>query len=176
MRYIILVLALFSVLSSGCLATKLFIPDVDTRMSQKELTHVDKINKDFNITLLALANKSDLATDKGKLNFAKLAYKASLEATDVQPSAAENMIQQYMRMAGQGTLDAQLNQGFEWSKKLITEVAGGGLAGAGGIGWLLTVLRRKNKALKVVSSELDETAKAKVKKALEHTGSEKEVT
>lgn len=176
MKYIILVLSLMAILSSGCVATKLFVPDVDTRMSQKELAHINTVNGSFNTTLLALANSSDLSTDKGKLNFAKLAYKASKEATSIEPSAAENMIQQYMRMSGQGKLDAQLNQGVEWTTKLVTEVAGGGVAGLGVLGFLGNLLRRKSKALKVVNSELDTDAKARVKKALEHTGLEKEVT
>ncbi len=176
MKQIVLFLSVIALLSSGCVMTKLLVPDVDTRMSQKELTHKKNVNGDFNATLLALAEKTDLKSDKGKLNFAKLALKASREADDIAPSAAENMIQQYMRMSGQGTLDTQLNQGFEWTTKLITEVAGGGVAGAGGIGWLAVLLRRKAKALKIVNSELDDDSKAKVKKALEHTGSEKEVT
>jgi threonine dehydrogenase-like Zn-dependent dehydrogenase len=63
-----------------------------------------------------------------------------------------------------------------WSTKLITEVAGGGVAGLGGIGLLVNMLMRKSKALRVVNSELSDDAKAKVKKALQHTGLEKEVT
>jgi hypothetical protein len=69
-----------------------------------------------------------------------------------------------------------LNVAAGWSKTLITEVAGGGVAGIGGIGFLLNMIRRKNKTLKVVNSELGDDAKAVVKKALRHTGLEKEVT
>ncbi len=163
-------------LSTGCIATKLFVPDVQTRMSQKELNHLKEVNTDFNDTLIALAGQTDLKSDKGKLNFAKLILKANKGVTDISPTATENLLQQYMRMTGQGTLDAQLDQGVEWTGKLISQVAGGGVAGAGGVGWLVALLRRKSRALRVVNSELDDNSKAKVKKALEHTGSEKEVT
>jgi len=176
MKHIILVLAVFALLSSGCVMTKFLVPDVDTRMSQKELTHVEGINEDFNKVLMLLASAENLKTDKGKLNFAKLAYKASKEAQDVSPSTAENMIQQYMRMSGQGSLDKQLDIAAGWSKTLITEVAGGGVAGLGALGFLGNMIRRKNKTLRVVNSELDDDAKAKVKRALQHTGLEKEVT
>jgi hypothetical protein len=175
MKYLLIVLlAVF--LPTGCIATKLFVPDVDTRMTKNELDHLKNVNTDFNDTLVTLAGKTDLKTDKGKLNFAKLALKASKEAGDISPTAAENMIQQYMRMAGQETLDAQLDQGVEWTTELIGQVAGGGVAGGGGLAYVLALLRRKNRALRVVNSELGEDEKRKVKKALEHTGSEKEVT
>lgn len=174
MKHIILVLSLIAVLSSGCVMTKMFIPDVDTRMSQKELTHVQEVNQDFNNTVLSVLD-DDTEKDKTKLIMAKILLKSNKNAQSVAPSSTENVLQQYMRMKGQAGLDDQLNIAAGWSKKLITEVAGGGIAGVGGVGFLVQLLRRKNKALKVVNSELDDTAKAKVKKALEHTGSEKEI-
>jgi len=175
MKYIVLVLSLIAVLSSGCMMTKMLIPDVDTRMSQKELEHVETINGDFNDTLLALMD-DETEKDKTKLILAKILLKSNKDAQGVSPSAAENVFQQYMRMQGQGALDEQLNVAAGWSKTLITEVAGGGVAGIGGIGFLLNMIRRKNKTLKVVNSELGDEAKAAVKKALRHTGLEKEVT
>jgi hypothetical protein len=155
--------------------TKMLIPDVDTRMSQKELSHVEKINGDFNDTLLALMD-DETEKDKTKLILAKILLKSNRDAQGVKPSATENVMQQYMRMKGQGALDEQLNIAAGWSKTLITEVAGGGLAGVGILGFLGNMIRRKSKALRVVNSELSEDAKAVVKKALQHTGLEKEVT
>ena len=175
MRRFILVLSLMAVLSGGCIATKLFVPDVDTRMSTKELDHVKSINTGFNETILSvLDDKTE--KDKTKLIIAKILLKSNKDAQGVQPSATENVMQQYMRMKGQGALDEQLNIAAGWSKTLITEVAGGGLAGVGLLGFLGNLVRRKSKALRVVSSELGEDAKAVVKKALQHTGLEKEVT
>ena len=165
---------------TGCAATlsKLLISDVDTHLRDTELAHLKAINSDFNTKVVALANKTE--TDrKTKLALAKILLKANKGATNIKPSAAENMMQQYARMAGREGLEDQIGVGIEWTKGLVTQVAGGGVVGLGGIGTILALLRgrsKKNRALRIVSSELDETAKAKVKKALEHTGAEKEIT
>jgi hypothetical protein len=155
--------------------TKMLIPDVDTRMSTKELDHVKSVNVDFNETILSILD-DQTEKDKTKLIMAKILLKSNRDAQGVSPSATENVVQQYMRMKGQGVLDEQLNVAAGWSKTLITEVAGGSLAGVGVLGFLGNMIRRKNKTLRVVSSELGEEAKAAVKKALQHTGLEKEVT
>lgn len=175
MRHFILVLSLFAVLSSGCVVTKMFIPDVDTRMSSKELEHVKAVNLDFNDTIMAILD-DQTEKDKTKLIMAKILLKSNKDAQGVQPSATENVVQQMMRMKGQGALDETLNVAAGWSKTLITEVAGGSVAGVGLLGFLGNMIRRKSKALRVVNSELSEDAKAVVKKALQHTGLEKEVT
>lgn len=175
MKHIILVLSLFAILSSGCVATKLFVPDVDTRMSQNELQHVKAVNQDFNDTVLSLLD-DETEKDKTKLIMAKILLKSNKDAQGIQPSAAENVFQQYMRMQGQDELDEQLNKAAGWSKALIGEVAGGSAVGLGVFGFFGNLLRRKIKTLRVVNSELGDEAKATVRKALQHTGLEKEVT
>lgn len=168
---------LVALLMTGCVLSRMIVPDVDTRMSQGELDHLKDVNGDFNTTLLSLAETPGLDR-KGKLYMAKVLLKGNKEVTGIKPSAAENMVQQYARMVGREGVDDTLNAGVEWSKGLIAQVAGGGVAGSGLIATIVGLMRsrnRKTKALGVVSSELDEEAKAKVKKALEHTGMEKEV-
>jgi hypothetical protein len=144
-------------------------------MSQRELDHVSKVNVDFNDTIMSVLD-DETEKDKTKVVIAKILLKSNKDAQGVQPTAAENVMQQYMRMQGQGALDEQLNIAAGWSRKLIGEVAGGSVVGLGGIGFLLNMLRRKSKALRVVNSSLDDGAKAVVRKALQHTGLEKEVT
>lgn len=175
MKHVILVLSLMAILSSGCVVTKFLIPDVTTRMSKNELDHIKNINTNFNDTILSILD-DETEKDKTKLIMAKILLKSNRDAQGVSPSAAENVMQQYMRMKGQGGLDAQLNIAAGWSKTLITEVAGGSLAGIGVLGFLGNLLRRKSKALRIVNSELGEDAKEVVRKALKHTGLEKEVT
>jgi hypothetical protein len=155
--------------------TKLLMPDVDTRMSQKELTHVETVNSSFNKAVLDVLD-DETEKDRTKIVIAKILLKSNKDAQDISPSATENILQQLVRSQGQGVLDGQLDAVAGWSTKLITEVAGGGVAGLGGIGLLVNLLRRKSKALRVVNSELSDEAKAKVRKALQHTGLEKEVT
>jgi hypothetical protein len=155
--------------------TKLLMPDVDTRMSQKELTHVETVNSSFNKAVLDVLD-DETEKDRTKIVIAKILLKSNKDAQDISPSATENILQQLVRSQGQGVLDGQLDAVAGWSTKLITEVAGGGVAGLGGIGLLVNMLMRKSKALRVVNSELSDDAKAKVKKALQHTGLEKEVT
>ncbi len=175
MKYFILFLSLVAIMSSGCVMTKMLMPDIDTRMSQKELTHVETVNNSFNKTVLDVLD-DETEKDRTKIVIAKILLKSNKDAQNVSPSAAENVIQQLVRSQGQGVLDGQLEAVAGWSTKLITEVAGGGVAGLGGIGLLVNMLRRKSKALRVVNSELSDEAKATVKKALQHTGLEKEVT
>lgn len=173
MKYLLIV-AVAVFLSTGCVATKLFVPDVSNRLESKELTHLKDVNVDYNKTLLALADK-DKIEDKTKLNFAKLALKGNKEVTDVRPSAIGQVANAYVGNVAREKLDEQIKTGISWSSKLISQVAGGGVAGGGGLAYLIALLRRKSKALNVVNAELSPEEKAKVKKAMNHTGLEKEV-
>jgi hypothetical protein len=173
---IICVIALFSFTGCTGMIARAIVPDVRTHLNEDELNHLDKVNKWTKEDLLSL---SKLDNKKTAVMLAKFIDKSSKRASDIKPSAAENAMQQYMRMVGREGVEEQIGVGIEWTKGLVTQVAGGGLAGSGMIAGLVGLLRRgnrKDRALKVVSSELDENAKAKVKKALEHTGMEKEIT
>jgi hypothetical protein len=161
---------------TGCaeMMARALVPDVQTRMSDDELSHLKAVNGDLNKTIVSLAGTTDLDR-REKLVLAKILLKGSKEATDIKPSATENMAQQYARMVGREGVEDGISAGIGWSKGLISTVGGGGVAGMGGLGILFNILRKKNKVIKVVNSELTPEEKAKVKKALEHTGTEHEV-
>jgi hypothetical protein len=175
MKYVITAI-LFAIMTTGCVMTEMLVPNVDTRMKSDELAHLKTVNEDYNESVLKLIKENNLENDNSKIKVANIMLKATRDASDIKPSETGTLANNYMRMVGRERLDEQIGTGIEWSTKLIGEVAGGGVATTGGIGYILALLRRKNRALRVVNSELDETAKARVKKALEHTGSEKEVT
>jgi hypothetical protein len=175
MKYIVIVL-LLAIMTTGCVMSEMLVPNVDTHLSDDELAHMNTVNRDYNASILKLVKENNLESDKSTVDLAKLMLKATREASDIKPSETGILANNYMRMVGREKLDEQISTGIEWSTKLIGEVAGGSIAGGSGIAYILALLRRKNRALRVVNSELDEGSKAKVKKALEHTGSEKEVT
>lgn len=166
------------IMFTGCAGTlaKVLVPDVDTHLRDTELAHLKAVNADFNNKVVSLAN---MTTDKKtKLALAKILYKGNKGVIDIKPSAAENLAQQYARMVGREGVEEQIGVGIEWTKSLVTQLAGGSIAGGGMIGMIVGLLRSRSKkvrALNVVNSELDEGAKAKIKKALEHTGMEKEI-
>lgn len=166
------------IMFTGCATTlsKMLVPDVDTHLRDTELAHLKAVNADFNEKVVSLAN---MTTDKKtKLALAKILYKGNKGVIDIKPSAAENLAQQYARMVGREGVEEQIGVGIEWSKGLITQIAGGGVAGVGGIGALLALLRRgnrKEKSLKIFKSSLSPEELAKVTKAAEHTGLEKEI-
>ncbi len=177
MKYLLTVV-LFLTLSTGCVLTKALIPDVQTRMTKEELQHKSGISTATQNNLATLLKAGGLETDRAKLSAAKLIYKTGVNADDIAPSAAENLLQQYVRTQAQGSLDSQLDAGFQWSTKLISQVAGGGVGGVGLAGWMATMLRRssrRKKALGVVSAELSAEEKAKVKIAMNHTDLEREL-
>ena len=163
---------------TGCtgMIARALVPDVKTHLNRDELDHLDKVNTWTKEDLMSLSTATDKKT---ALMIAKFIDRSSKRASDIKPSAAENAMQQYMRMVGREGVEQQIGVGIEWTKGLVTQVAGGAVGGTGMIAGLVALLRRgnrKDRALKVVNSELDETAKAKVKKALEHTGMEREIT
>ncbi len=162
----------------GCagMLAKALVPDVDLHLSDEELTYMEKINKDYNTTLITLSEVED---KKKAVAFGKLVRNGNKRANNIQPSAAERATQQYMRMVGREGVEEHIGTGIEWSKQMIGTVAGGA-TGVGGLSGLLAMFMRKNarkgKTLKVVNAKLDDTEKAKIKTALEHTGLEGEVS
>lgn len=178
-RSVVLIVGVITLfLTAGCasMLSRALVPDVDTHLKAGELSHLKSVNADFNDKLLALADKD---TDKKtKLALAKIIYKGNKMATDIKPSSAENMMQQYARMVGRTGVEEQVGVGIEWTKGLISQVAGGTVAGGGLIGTLIGLMRsrnRKAKALNIFKSELTPEELAKTKKAAEHTGLEAEV-
>jgi hypothetical protein len=150
--------------------TKMLIPDVDTRMSAKELTHKSTVATATQNQL----SKITFETDKGRLNKAKLISRAGRDADDIAPSAIENLAQQYARSAGQGVLDKQLDAGFAWTARTITEIAGGA-TGAGGIAAILFGYFRQKKIVRVANDVLPTEAKEALKRELSNTGLDKQV-
>lgn len=176
MRVFMLLIAVFMLTGCAGMMAKMLVPDVDTHLRDTELKHLKTVNADFNTKLITLADKP--ADKKVRLALAKIMYKANKGATDIKPSAAENLAQQYARMVGREGVEEQIGVGIEWTRGLITQVAGGGVAGASGIGAILALLRRgnkKEKALKMIRSEADEKTLGKFRKAAAHTGLEKEI-
>ena len=171
--FVIVVVALF--LSGGCasMLSRVLVPDVDTHLKDSELSHLKEINKDFNAKLISLVNKD--VDKKTALAFAKIMYKGSKNVTDIQPGAAETMMQQWARMQGRQGVEEHIGVGIEWTKGLISTVTGG-IGGTGIIGLLLRSRYRKTKALNIFKTELTPEELAKAKKAAEHTGLEKEIT
>lgn len=174
MKYL-LIIGLSLLLSTGCIMTKMLIPDVDTRMSSSELEHKSTVADKTQTQIAKLLENGELKNDKAKLSAAKLIYKTGADANDIVPSATENIMQQYMRMQGQEVLDSQLNAGFEWTTRTIGEIAGGATGGIGITGLLLAWLRKK-KVLGVVNATVSPEEKAKVKRELSYTNLERQIT
>ncbi len=178
MKYI-LVMIFVLVIGQGCFTamSKALVPDVDPKMSDEELAHVNSVYTTSNATLLSLQKKIDgelEGTDK-KYNreVLKILDRMNKRANDISPSVLETGASQYMAMVGQKNVEAGLREGFEWTKGLVGTAAGGA-TGAGGLGILVTRLlgrRRKremtleNKILKetVVEGNLRERATDKAK-------------
>ena len=173
---IICVIALFSFTGCTSMIARAIAPDVKTHLNKDELDHLDKVNTWTKEDLLSL---SKLENKKTAVMLAKFIDKSSKRASDIKPSAAENAMQQYMRMVGREGVEEQIGVGIEWTKGLVTQVEGGAVGGTGIIATMVGLLRRgnrKDKALKIVNSKLPDDVKTKIKEALEHTGMEKEVT
>jgi hypothetical protein len=175
MKKLLVMLGLSLILSSGCVMTKMLIPDLDSRLSQRELSHKSTVATKTQDKLGLLLADGSLENDKSKLSVGRLIYKSGKDANDISPSSTENLANQFMRIKSQGVLDEQLDAGFQWSKGLVTQIAGGA-TGTGTITALLLGYLRKKKALNVVNSELNPDEKIKIKKAMNHTGLEKHIT
>ncbi len=173
---IICVIALFSFTGCTGMMARAFVPDVKLHLNDNELDHLDKVNTWTKEDLLYL---SKLKNKKTAVILAKFIDKSSKRASDIKPSAAENAMQQYMRMIGRQGVEEQIGVGIEWTKGLVTQVAGGAVGGTGMIAAIVGLLRRgnrKEKSLKIFKSSLSPEELAKVTKAAEHTGLEREVT
>ncbi len=182
--FMLSVVAIFVVfMFTGCtgIIARALVPDVKTHLNKDELDHLRGVNEDNNVKLVEIAGlvEAEKLDKKTAYRIANYIYKGGKQANSIQPSALKTGLSQYVAMTGREGVEGQLKEGFEWTRKAIGTAAAGAIPGGGMIAGLVALLRRgnrKDRALKVVSSELDDTAKAKVKKALEHTGMEKEVT
>lgn len=179
-RWLVCMIAMSFTGCTGMIARAL-IPDVKTHLNKEELEHLKGVNTNSNVQLVEIAKlvKDEGLDKKTAYRISNYIYKGGKNASNIKPSALETGVAQYAAMAGREQLEGQLTEGFEWTKKAIGTAAGAAIPGGGMIAGLVALLRRgnrKDRALKVVSSELDENAKAKVKKALEHTGMEREIT
>lgn len=172
----ICMIALFSFAGCTGMIARAIAPDVKTHLNKDELDHLEKVNKWTKEDILAI---SKLDNKKTAVILTKFIDKSSKRASDIKPSAAENMMQQYARMVGREGVEGQIGVGIEWTKGLITQVAGGAVGGTGMIAAIVGLLRRgnrKEKGLKIFKSSLTPEELKKVADAAKHTGIEKEIT
>jgi hypothetical protein len=98
MKKLLVMLGLSLILSSGCVMTKMLIPDLDSRLSQRELSHKSTVATKTQDKLGLLLADGSLENDKSKLSVGRLIYKSGKDANDISPSSTENLANQFMRI------------------------------------------------------------------------------
>tara|TARA_Y100000310_G_scaffold236502_1_gene239676 strand:+ start:320 stop:829 length:510 start_codon:yes stop_codon:yes gene_type:complete len=166
------VLSAVLLVSGGCygLVSKAFM-NTSTRTPQKELSYNDAVNARTVSALIALS-------DKKGIPLSKLIKALDREANRAHKTSSPSMAAMLTNQMSLPYMEKSLKAGTEWTTGLISQVAGGAVGGTGLIGTIVGLMRSRNKkvrALNLVKVESTPEELAKLKKAAEHTGLEKEV-
>lgn len=172
-------------LSGGCLSSmvsRALVPGPDPRPKQRELTFSENVNREQLKTIAFMVKDAEgkpVENDALKKLALKAIDKESKRAHGAgQPSTMAMMGNQILANTTRPMVEEGIRSGFEWTAGAITEVAGGAVGGSGLIATIIGLARsrnRKSKALNIFKTESTPDELAKIKKAAEHTGLEKEV-
>jgi len=168
-------------LGSGCISSMIansLVPTPDPRPKQRELNYNQAVNVKVIDALVTLST----GTEEEKTEAAKIIKAIDREGkrahSSGEPSALSMLGNQIIGNTARPMVEEGIRSGFEWTTSAITEVAGGAVGGTGMIATIIGLARsrnRKTKALNIFKTESTPDELAKIKKAAEHTGLEKEV-
>jgi hypothetical protein len=167
----IFVVIMFSL--CGCFGV---FKDVQTRVDREEMTHLSTVQTSTNTSIEKIAKMMIVKEGQKGLDkktayaLAKLIYKTGQAASDIQPSEAGNLAQQWLLMFGREKSMEQMKVAGDWGIKQIGSLAGAS-TGLGGLGIFTALLGRRNKKNKAESAErIDyEVGKNRLKTSLINT-------
>ncbi len=169
-------------LSGGCVSSMIasaLVPKQDARPKKAELTYNQAINTKV---IDALVKLNTEAKEGDKVPLGKIINAIDRESKRAHGNGAQSTLamlgNQIIGNTTRPMVERGIQDGFEWTKGLVGQLAGG-VGGTGVAGTVIAMLmrsrNRKNRALSMFKSELNQDELAKVKKAAEHTGLQNEV-